>query len=108
MAAQITNKKPKPAGVKAAGAIVMVMLLSAASMILPAAAAADRSISDSPGRLLVPSTTQLRAATERGDAATSTTTGQPAGSAGSTSKKELPAALQGASVTFNVSDCSGM
>jgi len=86
----------------------MVMLLSAAS-ILPAAAAADRTISDGPGRLLVPSTTQLRAATERGDAATSTTTGQPAGSsAGSTSKKELPAALLGASVTFNVSDCSGM
>ena len=85
----------------------MVMLLSAAS-ILPAAAAADRTIPDGPGRLLVPSTTQLRAATERGDAATSTATGQPAGSAGSTSKKELPAALQGASVTFNVSDCSGM
>eukprot|EP00775_Hariotina_reticulata_P000700 gene700-1001_t len=87
-----------------AGAAVIALLLAAS--ILPPAVTADRIAESGAGRLLVPSTTQLHAATERSDASSSTK-GQQEASAGSATKRDLPAALQGASVTFNVTDCRG-
>lgn len=101
--AQVRNIALTASTVKAGAAVVALFL--AASIILPAVAA-DNMADSGAGRLLVPSTTQLRAATERSDASSSTK-GQPAASTGSTTKRDLPAALQGASVTFNVTDCSG-